>query len=82
MNVEFLTQPEARVGDEIHASVAKYGTPVEFVVVSAFSSLATILRIKPLAEAVCHIGGTVRLVLGVDLGGTSREVLVVPHFEM
>ncbi|MGA2270502.1 MAG: phospholipase D family protein [Bryobacteraceae bacterium] len=75
MDIEFLTQPEARVGDLIHSSIGSYGPPQELVIVSAFASLRTVLRFKPKVAEVKAAGGAVRLVLGVDLGGTSKEVL-------
>jgi hypothetical protein len=75
MNVEFLTQPDTRVGDLINGDIAMHGLPREFVMVSAFASLPTVLRLKPTAAEIKLAGGDVRLVLGVDLGGTSKEVL-------
>ena len=59
----------------IEDGIARRGTPAEFVLVSAFASLPTVLRIKPKIEAAKAAGGDVRLVLGVDLGGTSKQVL-------
>ncbi len=75
MNLEFIAQPDRRVGDTITDAIQKHGVPRELIIVSAFASLTTILRFKPSVEAVKSVGGEVRLVLGVDLGGTSREVL-------
>ncbi len=75
MNVDFLTQPDVRLGDLIANSIAEHGAPTEFVLVSAFVSLATVLRLKPDVAAITATGGDVRVVLGVDLGGTSKEVL-------
>ena len=75
MQIEFLTQPDVRVGDLIDASMSAHGLPTEFVIVSAFASLGTILRLKPRVLAMKAAACDVRLVLGVDLGGTSKEVL-------
>jgi hypothetical protein len=75
MEVEFLTQPNRRVGDVIASGIAEHGPPQEFVMVSAFASLRTVLRFKPKVAEITAAGGDVRLVLGVDLGGTSKEVL-------
>jgi hypothetical protein len=75
MDVEFLTQPDARVGDVIDGAIADHGLPLEFVMVSAFASLRTVLRFRPRVAEIKASGGAVRLVLGVDLGGTSKEVL-------
>ena len=43
--------------------------------VSAFASLPTVLRLKSTVVEARAAGSDVRLVLGVDLGGTSKEVL-------
>jgi hypothetical protein len=75
LDVEFIAQPDKRVGDVIDRSFASRGTPQEFVLVSAFASLATVLRMKSRVAAVRDTGGDARMVLGVDLGGTSKEVL-------
>jgi len=75
MDVEFLTQPDTRIGDLIDLGIAQYGPPLELVMVSAFASLRTVLRFKPKVVEIKLAGGEVRLVLGVDLGGTSKEVL-------
>lgn len=75
MNIEFLTQPNRRLGDLIDKSIDTHGLPQEFVIISAFASLTTILRLKPLVAAIKSAAGNVRLVLGVDFGGTSKEVL-------
>jgi hypothetical protein len=75
MDVEFLAQPDQRVGDLIDGVIIQHGVPREFVMVSAFASLPTVLRFKPKVAAVRAAGGDARMVLGVDLGGTSKEVL-------
>jgi hypothetical protein len=75
MEVEFLTQPDILVGELIDNSIAQLGMPLEFVMVSAFASLPTVLRFRPKIAQIKAAGGDVRIVLGVDLGGTSKEVL-------
>jgi hypothetical protein len=75
LDIEYLAQPDRRIGDVIEDGIARRGTPDEFVLVSAFASLPTVLRMKPKTEAVKAAGGDVRLVFGVDLGGTSKQVL-------
>jgi hypothetical protein len=75
METEFISQPDTRVGDMIDGVIAKRGTPLEFVAVSAFASLPTVLRLKPKIAEIKAAGRDARLVLGVDLGGTSKEVL-------
>ena len=75
MQTEFLTQPDVRVGDLIDASMHASGVPTEFVIVSAFASLGTVLRLRPKILALKAAACDVRVVLGVDLQGTSKEVL-------
>lgn len=75
MEVRYIAQPDERIGDLIESAFTDRGAPVELVLVSAFASLPTVLRMKPRVEAVRDAGGVARLVLGVDLGGTSKEVL-------
>lgn len=75
MRIEFVSQPEIRVGDIIEELIGQFGTPEQLSIVSAFASLPTVLRIKPHVESIAARGGLVTLTLGVDLGGTSKEVL-------
>lgn len=75
MKVEFITQPDTRTGDILHHAIEQRGVPSELVIVSAFASLTAVSRIKPIVKSVKDAHGDVRLVLGVDLGGTSKEVL-------
>jgi hypothetical protein len=75
VSIEFLTQPWVRVGDLLGDAVAQNGRPRELVLVSAFASLATVLRFKHMVTDVVTSGGAARMVIGVDLGGTSKEVL-------
>lgn len=71
----FITQPDERVGDVLIKAVTDKGTPAEFAFVSAFASLTTVMRFKEMAQHTVDAGGTGRLVVGVDLGGTSKQVL-------
>jgi hypothetical protein len=75
MDIEFLTQPSARLGDLIEDKFKSLGPPQEFIFVSAFTSLTTVLRLRPLMTVIKDAAGSMRLVLGVDLHGTSKEVL-------
>ena len=75
MEVEFLTQPNWRLGDHLDQALATHGTPVQLVIVSAFASLAALLRLKATVIQISKAGAKVQLVLGVDLGGTSKEAL-------
>jgi hypothetical protein len=75
VKTEFFTQPETRLGDLIEEQLDRMGAPVEFIIVSAFASLPTVLRFKPRITEIVASGADVRMTLGVDLGGTSKEVL-------
>jgi hypothetical protein len=75
MHIEYIAQPDRRAGDLILEGFAQQESPREFVLVSAFASLTTVFRLKEFVAHIVQAGGSARLVLGVDLGGTSKEVL-------
>ena len=75
MHTRFLSQPMVQFWREIARLVDQHGDPREIVVASAFASLAAVFRLEEVIERVRQAGGQARLVLGVDLGGTSRQVL-------
>lgn len=75
MQVNFIAQPEEQLGQLLTTALDAIPPPNQVVMVSAFASLQAVLRLK---ERLCnmHSNGTrVRLVVGVDMGGTSKEVL-------
>ncbi len=75
MRVEFISQPDVQFGRILTELLDSDPQPRKVIVVSAFVSLQTILRLK---EAILRIhgnGGITRLVFGIDMGGTSQEVL-------
>jgi hypothetical protein len=75
MQVTFLIQPDQQFGGHLLSLLEQAPYPRRTVVVSAFAALQTIMRFKyPLAE-IADDERSVRLVVGVDLGGTSREAL-------
>lgn len=75
MHLSFVAQPDQNLGPILFRLLEEKGQPHKIRIVSAFASFAAVLRLKPYMEAVHESGGDVRLVLGVDMGGTSREVL-------
>ena len=75
MEISYLAQPTASVGQTIDEILSERGHPLEFVIVSAFASLPTVFRFKPRVLEIKAAGSDVRMVLGVDMGGTSKEVL-------
>lgn len=75
MQTDFIAHPETVVGQLLESSFDSLGIPLELVIVSAFASMSAVLRLKSRVEAIRASGGATRLILGVDLGGTSKEVL-------
>lgn len=75
MHINFIAQPQQQLGTLLHAALEATDIPTRVVFVSAFASLQAVLRLKKQFHSL-HFGGTVvRLVVGVDMGGTSKEVL-------
>lgn len=75
MNTTTIAQPETQLGQQIEALLDAEVTYSRIVFVSAFTALRTILRLRERLLAAADNGTNVRLVLGIDLGGTSQEVL-------
>jgi len=74
MRVRYVSQPDITLGSLIESLFSRDTLPEKVTIVSAFVSLTTVLRLEEkLLEAADH--GSVKLVVGVDLGGTSKEVL-------
>jgi hypothetical protein len=75
MNISIVSQPETQLGNEIDELLAEGVVYPRIVFVSAFVALRTILRLRErLLEKMAN-GARLRLTVGIDLGGTSREVL-------
>ena len=75
MNVEYIVQPDTQLGKMLSEMLDADPSPSRIVFVSAFVSLQTIMRVKyQLLELKGH-GVDFLFVLGIDLGGTSQEVL-------
>ena len=72
---EFITQPDQQLGDIVLKAVEEKGLPKEIVIVSAFASLVSVFRFKQLIQDIARNGGKSKIVLGIDLGGTSKQVL-------
>jgi HKD family nuclease len=70
-----LAQPEARLGDELTGLLETSRPYTRIIFVSAFTALKTILRLREGLLAAADAGTSVRLIVGIDLHGTSREVL-------
>lgn len=75
MRIDFIAQPAQQLGNLLEAALASAASPTRVVLVSAFASRQAVLRLKRRLHEL-HAGGTaVRVVVGVDMGGTSKEVL-------
>lgn len=75
MRVEFISQPDIQFGRILTDLLDSEPQPHKVIVVSAFVSLQTILRLKESILRINRNGGVTRLVFGIDMGGTSQEVL-------
>jgi hypothetical protein len=73
--VTTITQPESQLGNEITELLDSDVTYTRIIFVSAFVALRTVLRLRePLLQHIAD-GTNLRFTVGIDLGGTSREVL-------
>jgi len=75
MRVEFISQPDIQFGKILTELLDSNPQPRKVIIVSAFVSLQTILRLKGSILSINRNGGITRLVFGIDMGGTSQEVL-------
>ena len=77
MQVRFIAQPQDNIqlGNLLTESLKSIKAINAVTIVSAFASLATITRLKAPLIALHEAEAKVRLVLGIDMGGTSKEVL-------
>lgn len=75
MQVSYITQPDLQLGTLIPNLLENDPMPQNTIFVSAFVSLQTIMRLKDPVLALRNNGANFRFVLGIDLGGTSKEVL-------
>jgi hypothetical protein len=74
MRTTTFSQPESQLGVEFTKILSGHSFK-RIIFVSAFTALKAILRIRESILRILESGTAVRLVLGIDLGGTSREVL-------
>lgn len=70
-----IAQPAVQLGQEIDALLEGETRYSRIVFVSAFVALRTILRLRDRLLARFQGGCQLRLTIGIDLGGTSRDVL-------
>lgn len=75
MNVDYIAQPDTQLGKVLSDMLDADPPASQIVFVSAFVSLQTIMRLKQQVLDLKRNGVDIRFVLGIDLGGTSQEVL-------
>jgi hypothetical protein len=75
METKFFTQPEFKLGKAISDALEKKPFPVRVFFVSAFVSYQTLLRVKDTILFLRKNDTEINFTLGIDLGGTSIEVL-------
>lgn len=75
MQVNFIAQPDIQLGTLITSALSTNPGPRNVVLVSAFTSLQAVLRLKSILSTLHTNGSAIRLVVGVDMGGTSKDVL-------
>jgi HKD family nuclease len=73
MKIEYVTQPDDQLGKILSELLDT--RPKRVIFVSAFVALQTIMRLKNRIAYLRDQGVDVRFVFGIDLGGTSQEVL-------
>jgi len=75
MRIEYIAQPETRVGDILMELITGAPPPVRVVLVSAFAFHTSLVRMRPVVADLVSGGAEVGVVVGIDLGGTSSESL-------
>lgn len=75
LRIQTLAQPETQLGNEIDRLLNERIIYSRIIFVSAFVALRTILRLRERLLTQREAGAHLRLIVGIDLGGTSREVL-------
>jgi len=75
MHVDYISQPDAQLGRILSGMLDADPSASRVIFVSAFVSVQTIMRVKHQILDLKESGVNVRFVFGIDLGGTSQEVL-------
>lgn len=73
--IRTICQPGTELGNEISELLNSDAVYSRIVFVSAFTALRTILRLRERLLAHMEGGANLCFVIGIDIGGTSREVL-------
>ena len=75
MHIDYIAQPDTQLGNVLSNMLDADPPASSIVFVSAFVSVQTIMRVKGQILGLKGTGSDIRFVFGIDLGGTSREVL-------
>lgn len=75
MKIQYIAQPNVQLGRIILEFLDSEPLPNKVILISAFVGLQTIMRIKGFISDLKTNGSFVRFILGIDMGGTSQEVL-------
>ena len=75
MHIDYIAQPDTQLGNVLSNMLDANPPASSIIFVSAFVSVQTIMRVKRQILGLKESGSDIRFVLGIDLGGTSREVL-------
>jgi len=75
MDVDYIAQPDTQLGKVLLEMLDADPSASRIVFVSAFVGLQTIMRVKRQVLELKENGVDIRFVFGIDLGGTSQEVL-------
>jgi len=75
MIIRLISQPQIQLGSEISDLLDSEVRYSRINLVSAFAALRTILRLRERLLAHVQAGTNLVITVGIDLGGTSREVL-------
>ena len=75
MHIDYIAQPDNSLGTVLSNMLDAKPPASSLVFVSAFVSVQAVMRVKRPILKLKECGSDIRFVLGIDLGGTSREVL-------
>jgi hypothetical protein len=79
MEIEYIAQPDVLLGQLLLDHIDIQPTPIKFTLVSAFASLQTVMRLKYPIQKLKLNECEVKIILGLDMGGTTKEVLKEVH---
>lgn len=75
MRIDYIAQPDNPLGTALSNMLDAHPPASSIIFVSAFVSVQAVMRVKRQILQLKEYGSDIRFVLGIDLGGTSHEVL-------